>query len=108
MDTSAGNGHHNPLNPMRFQHHLFICTNERTEGDCCAARGSLELLRAIKHELKDRGLDHEGGIMANKSGCFGLCSQGPNVVVYPSGQWHRITTVEQAMALLDQLQMESS
>lgn len=106
METSALNGHHNSLNPMRFQHHIFICTNERTEGDCCAARGSLEILRLVKHELRERGLDHEGGIMANKSGCFGLCSQGPNVVVYPAGSWHQVKTSEEAIALIDSLQME--
>ena len=89
---------------MRYQHHIFICTNEREQGDCCAKRGSLEMLKALKQALRDRGLDYEGGIMANKSGCFGLCSQGPNVVVYPRGSWHTISNAQQALALIDNLQ----
>ncbi len=89
---------------MRYQHHIFICTNEREQGDCCAARGSLELLKTIKHTLRERGMDHDGGIMANKSGCFGLCTQGPNVVVYPQGNWHTIANQNQAVALIDSLQ----
>jgi (2Fe-2S) ferredoxin len=88
---------------MRFEHHLFICTNQRTEGDCCAGRGSLDILKTIKHTLRTRGLDHEGGIMANKSGCFGLCQQGPNVVVYPQGTWHRIHNPQEAIELIDAL-----
>lgn len=91
---------------MRFRHHIFICTNERSEGDCCAARGSLELLKSIKHELRERGLDHEGGIMANKSGCFGLCSQGPNAVVYPRGSWHQVRSAQDVTALIDELQLD--
>ena len=91
---------------MRYQHHIFICTNERDEGDCCGRRGALQLLKTIKHELRERGLDHEGGMMANKSGCFGRCGEGPNVVVYPGGTWHRIQSAEQALALSDALQLQ--
>jgi (2Fe-2S) ferredoxin len=87
----------------RYQHHIFVCTNERENGDCCARRGSFQVLKEFKHALKERGLDHEGGIMANKSGCFGLCSQGPNVVVYPQGSWHTVSSAQQALELLDSL-----
>lgn len=90
---------------MRYQHHIFICTNAREDGDCCAKRGSLDILKALKKELRDRNLDHDGGIMANKSGCFGRCSEGPNVVVYPGGSWHQIKTPEDAVHLIDALQM---
>jgi (2Fe-2S) ferredoxin len=88
---------------MRYRHHLFICTNVRDNGDCCAARGSFDLLKQMKNELRNRGLDHDGGIMANKSGCFGLCQQGPNVVVYPRGSWHRVTSADDVTALIDGL-----
>jgi len=93
---------------MRYQHHIFICTNERDEGDCCAKRGAFDLLKAMKQELRARGLDHDGGIMANKSGCFGRCSQGPNVVVYPQGSWHQIHNIDEAVDLIDTLQLTSS
>lgn len=92
---------------MRYQHHLFLCVNERDDGECCGKRGALDLLKTIKQELRERGLDHEGGIMANKSGCFGRCSQGPNLVVYPQGTWHQIRTKDQALQLIDQLQLQS-
>lgn len=93
---------------MRYQHHIFICTNHREQGDCCANRGALDVLKFLKQTLRDRKLDHEGGIMANKSGCFGLCTQGPNVVVYPQGSWHRISSKADALQLIDQLQPHST
>ena len=39
--------------------------------------------------------------MANKSGCFGLCTGGPHAVVYPQGSWHRIRDHADAIALID-------
>jgi (2Fe-2S) ferredoxin len=92
---------------MRFQHHLFICTNSRDTGDCCAKRDSLAILKVIKDTLRERGLDGEGGIMANKSGCFGLCQQGPNIVVYPEGSWHQVRSATEAIALIDALPLAS-
>lgn len=90
---------------MRYQHHIFVCTNERDDGDCCAKRGSFSILKTLKNELRDRGLDHDGGIMATKAGCFAMCGEGPNVVVYPRGSWHVLTTPADAVALIDELQL---
>lgn len=92
---------------MRYQHHIFVCTNEREEGDCCAKRGAFVVLKTFKNELRERGLDHDGGIMATKAGCFAKCSEGPNVVVYPRGSWHAIHNPEEAIALIDELQMDA-
>ncbi|MFZ9082088.1 MAG: (2Fe-2S) ferredoxin domain-containing protein [Burkholderiaceae bacterium] len=89
--------------PQRFKHHIFICTNHRDDGESCAARGSLALLKSMKEAVRDHQSDHEGGIMVNKSGCFGLCQQGPNCVVYPQSTWHSIKTPGEARALIDAL-----
>jgi (2Fe-2S) ferredoxin len=91
---------------MRYRHHLFLCINERHDGPCCAALGAADVLRIIKGELRRRGLDREGGIMANKSGCFGLCTGGPHAVVYPAGTWHIIRDAGQAHALIDTLEKD--
>jgi (2Fe-2S) ferredoxin len=88
---------------VRFKHHVFICTNHRDDGESCAARGSLALLKSLKQAVRDLQADHEAGLMVNKSGCFGLCNQGPNCVVYPQGTWHSIKTAEEAKALINSL-----
>jgi len=86
-----------------YQHHLFVCTNERDEGSSCGRRGSFEILKALKATIRGRGLDHEAGIMATKSGCLGLCSVGPNLVVYPQGLWRSSLTHADAIGLLKEL-----
>ncbi|MEY3969180.1 MAG: hypothetical protein RL617_193 [Pseudomonadota bacterium] len=92
-----------PPKTGRFQCHVFICTNERSDGECCSARGAFELLRCMKQRARALGVDTEGGLMINKSGCFGLCQSGPNVVVYPSGDWLTVSTAGEAEALIDRL-----
>ncbi|HEY3451171.1 MAG TPA: (2Fe-2S) ferredoxin domain-containing protein [Myxococcales bacterium] len=75
--------------PPPYQRHVFVCTNERPASDprgCCKARGSEEVLAAIKKAVKERGL--AGKVRANASGCLDACAQGPSVVVYPDGVWY--------------------
>lgn len=73
----------------RFERHIFICTNERPDGDprgCCAARGAAKVVEAFKVELTRRGL--RGRMRANKAGCLDNCARGVSVVVYPEGVWY--------------------
>jgi (2Fe-2S) ferredoxin len=84
-----------PADPALFyKHHLFICTNTRTEGHprgSCAARaaaaGGVEKLRGYARE-KARQLGIEN-IRCNAAGCLDRCEFGPNMVIYPEGVWYR-------------------
>jgi (2Fe-2S) ferredoxin len=74
---------------MRFEHHIFICENLRTDEDprgSCAAKGSPAIREAMKKEIKARGL--RGKVRANQSGCLDACEFGPSMVVYPEGIWY--------------------
>lgn len=76
-----------------FEHHIFICTNQRPEGHprgCCADKGSVALKDYFKEALKKRGLKTK--IRANASGCLDACELGPAVVIYPEGVWYQVTT----------------
>lgn len=64
--------------------HLFICTNQREKGQCCAARGSIELRDRLKKEAKKRW---GAKVRINASGCLGHCEEGIAAVLYPKGQW---------------------
>jgi len=70
---------------MLYQKHIFICTNQRPEGSrvCCGEERGLALTAAFKKAIKDRGLNT--GMRAQKAGCFDICEQGPNVIIYPDG-----------------------
>ncbi len=73
----------------RFEHHIFICTNERPESDprgCCRAKGAQQVVEAFKTELHKRGL--KGKVRANSSGCLDNCAEGVSVVVYPEAVWY--------------------
>lgn len=72
-----------------FEHHLFICTNERDSSAArpsCLSRGSKKLKSAFKDAIKDAGLKHK--VRANESGCLDQCEHGPVVVVYPEAVWY--------------------
>jgi (2Fe-2S) ferredoxin len=78
---------------MKFQRHIFVCTNERSPEDprgCCLAKGSLKIHALFKEELKKAGL--EGKVRANKAGCLDQCAKGPSVVIYPEGVWYTVQT----------------
>ncbi len=70
---------------MKFEKHIFICTNQRTEGTrkSCGEACGMELVKAFKKAVKDNGL--KGTVRAQRSGCLDACEFGPSMVVYPEG-----------------------
>ncbi len=73
---------------MLYKKHVFICTNQRSEGArvCCGEQRGLELVAAFKKQIKDKGLNTE--IRAQRAGCMDTCELGPSVVVYPEGVFY--------------------
>ena len=79
----------------RFQKHVFICNNKRTEDDprgSCSARGSEDLLDYAKERIRALGL--KGKIRVNKAGCLDACAHGPTMVIYPDDTWYSPKTKE--------------
>mgnify|MGYP000884819995 CR=1 FL=1 len=73
---------------MRFEKHLFICTNQRAADarPCCGETCGLELVKEFKKEIKEAGLAAK--IRAQRSGCLDACEYGPSLVVYPEGVFY--------------------
>ena len=87
---------------MRFRHHVFVCENRRPPEDprgCCACKGSEAVRRALKEELKRRGL--AGQVRSNAAGCLDACAHGPAMVVYPEGVWYGHVTVEDVAEIVE-------
>ena len=59
-----------------FRCHVLLCG-----GTGCTSAGSREIKKCLEKELKERGLDKEIAVV--KTGCFGMCSVGPIMMVYP-------------------------
>ena len=73
---------------MKFEKHVFVCTNQRKEGErkSCGEECGMELVRTFKKVLKEKGL--KGTIRAQRAGCLDACDFGPSVVVYPEGIYY--------------------
>jgi len=62
--------------------HVFVCTNDRGgERKSCADGNSQLLKETLKRVADERGW--KGKVRVSTSGCMGLCSTGPNVMIYP-------------------------
>jgi (2Fe-2S) ferredoxin len=76
---------------MYFQHHLFFCLNERSNGEnCCAQHGAQNLFDFAKRRIKELGLAGAGQVRVNKAGCLDRCDEGPVLVIYPAGVWYTV------------------
>ena len=86
-----------------FERHLFICNNERKEGDprgSCVARGANEMLDIAKDWVHQNGL--KGKVRVNKAGCLDACKHGPAMVVYPDDVWYSPQNKEEVETILQE------
>jgi NADP-reducing hydrogenase subunit HndC len=61
-----------------YRSHVLVCA-----GTGCTSSNSLKIIEEMDTLLLENQLDKEVKVV--KTGCFGLCAQGPIVVVYPEG-----------------------
>lgn len=64
-----------------YRSHVMIC-----RGTGCSSSNSELIAQNFEEELKKYGLDEE--VMVERTGCFGLCSLGPVVIVYPEAAFY--------------------
>jgi (2Fe-2S) ferredoxin len=64
-----------------YEAHVLVCG-----GGDCKKRGSKEVRKALKAELRERGRVRD--VRVDSVECLGLCKHGPNAVVYPDGVWY--------------------
>ena len=67
--------------------HVLICG-----GTGCTSSGSVKIREAMERELAAQGLSDE--IKLVQTGCFGLCANGPIMIVYPEGTFYSHVKVE--------------
>lgn len=70
-----------------FRLHVYVCSQEKPAGlPSCTVNGSGAVLDALRGEVVRAGLDDE--VQVTTCGSLGLCTRGPNMVVYPDGVWY--------------------
>jgi (2Fe-2S) ferredoxin len=87
---------------MRFEKHLFICTQERPPGEkkSCGQAHGLELVKLFKKAIADKGLNI--AIRAQRAGCLDACAFGPALVVYPDGVYYGSLTFDDVQEIVDE------
>ena len=73
-----------------YQHHIFICSNQKENGKGCGHKVSAsELAVYMREQLKAKGMHGPKLCRITESRCLGRCKLGPSLVIYPEGQWYR-------------------
>jgi (2Fe-2S) ferredoxin len=88
--------------PLKYEKHLFICTNQRGEKaprPSCGEEHGIELVKAFKKAINDKKLNIP--IRSQKAGCLDLCEQGPTVVVYPEGVFYGNVQLKDIQEIVD-------
>lgn len=72
-----------------YRHHVFFCTNERTDGrQCCEHCGATALRDYMKRRCKELGLSGPDKVRINTAGCMNRCAEGPVMSIYPEAVWY--------------------
>ncbi|MBO4337085.1 MAG: NAD(P)H-dependent oxidoreductase subunit E, partial [Lachnospiraceae bacterium] len=75
--------------------HIVLCG-----GTGCLSSNSKQIMEKFKELLAKKGLNEKATV--NLAGCFGFCSQGPFVKIYPEDTLYRMVTIEDVEEIIDE------
>ncbi len=84
------------------KYHVFVCTSSRINGQqkgYCCSKDAVGIVQAFMEEIETRELSDE--VMITNTGCFGICSSGPVVMVYPEGVWYKEVAAEDVPEIVE-------
>ena len=74
--------------------HIVLCG-----GTGCLSSRSDEITQELKRLIAEKGLEDK--VTVNQAGCFGFCSQGPFVKIYPEDTLYRLVQVEDVAEIIE-------
>ena len=74
--------------------HIVLCG-----GPGCLSNNSVEILAKFQKIIDERNLGDK--VTVNQAGCFGLCSQGPFVRIYPEQTLYRMVSVDDVEEIIE-------
>ncbi len=77
----------------KYRKQILVCG-----GTGCTSSDSLKVIDQIEKSLKEHNIND---VLIVKTGCFGLCSLGPIMIVYPDGAFYSNMTVEHAKTVVE-------
>lgn len=78
-----------------YRHTIYVCG-----GAGCISSNCKEVVDAVKAAIEQRNMENDIRVVV--TGCIGLCSQGPCMVVDPDGVFYVKLTPEKARAIVEQ------
>lgn len=78
-----------------YRAHVLVCG-----GTGCTSSNSEKLIKEFETRLKETNLENEVKVI--RTGCFGLCAQGPIVIVYPEGSMYTQVKVEDVQEIVQE------
>ncbi len=74
--------------------HIFICTNQKSKGRCCANANADEIFQYFKDSLAANmdKLNKSKKFKVVKTSCLGRCSLGPNIFISPDNVWYNYSS----------------
>lgn len=85
------------------KYHVFVCSSSRVTGQqkgYCYSKDSVSVIQKFMEEIEDREMG--GDILVTNTGCLGICSKGPVVIVYPDGVWYKEVTVDDVTEIVEE------
>ena len=74
--------------------HIVICG-----GTGCLSNNSMEIKKKFEKRLEEKDVSYKTTV--NIVGCFGFCSQGPFVKIYPEDTLYRLVTLDDVTEIVD-------
>ncbi len=78
-----------------YRAHVLVCG-----GTGCASSNSAKIKEKFEEKIKEMDLHKEVQVIS--TGCFGLCEEGPIVVIYPEGAFYNKMTVEKVDKIVEE------
>lgn len=82
-----------PAEDHLYEKEILVCA-----GTGCISSKSGELVQALEEQLAINDLTNKVNIV--KTGCFGLCAQGPIVIIYPEGVFYHQVQAKHAKKIV--------
>ncbi|PQQ66400.1 NADH-quinone oxidoreductase subunit NuoF [Acetivibrio saccincola] len=78
-----------------YRSHVLVCG-----GTGCTASDSVKIIEELEVRIKEFNLQEEVKVVI--TGCFGLCAEGPIMVVYPEGAMYTMVKVEDVKEIVEE------
>lgn len=78
-----------------YRSHVLICG-----GTGCSSSGSEKIAEKFKEKIADAGLEND--VQVIRTGCFGLCAEGPICIIYPEGSFYSRMSVEKVDEIVEE------